>query len=409
MRITIVQGGDFRQFPLGGMVTMLRHLLPYLARKMEIRLVGTTCGSEPVGSWTDIDIDGVGFPFFPVALTKPDSRFPIRARLVAGLYRYRRQILEPPVDVLYVQGGEAGLPFLGLGRRPPIALYLPCTTNPFLSSKYAWVRNAVVSGFLYLALYRIPFRRVERILVSSARAEFEDFCTRHPLLATKSVSIPAGFRENVFSVRDRAEVRRILGIGPDAKIVLFVGRLERQKNVLFLLEAFAILGEKSPGASLVMIGTGSQQREVEERTRSYRLEDRVRLLGRKSPAEIACWMNAADVLVLPSVWEAFGIVGLEAMACGTPVVASRVGGMPDLIVDGETGYLVDPLNPKAFAEAAAQGLQRSSLMRQQCRARAEPFTTKVMSERIRTELVQMGSHAGEPREPTLTARDRVCS
>jgi glycosyltransferase involved in cell wall biosynthesis len=406
-RVLIVQAGDFRSFPLGGTLTLLRAFLRHIAGEMQIALVGTTCGSEPVGRWTKIVADGNEFPFFPVAVAREGSRLPTRIKLVSGLFHYRRRLLERPTDVLFAQSGEAAFPFVWLRDRPPIAIYLHCTENPFKVARPAWVRFLLVAGLLYRCFYEAPFRRVERILVSSGAAEFQTFVSAHPSLAAKAASIPAGFQEDLFFPQDQAESRDFVGVDSRARLVLFVGRLERQKNLLFMLDSFALLREKYSDASLVIVGNGSQQGEIEERIRSHQLEGCVRLVGRKSPAEIARWMNAADVFVLPSVWEAFGIVGLEALACGTPVVASRVGGMPDLIAEGETGYVVDPLTPLAFAQAIGQVLEKGSLMRQHCRSRAEPFTMKAMSERISRELLKVWNRPAQRPEPILTVRGQV--
>lgn len=166
-----------------------------------------------------------------------------------------------------------------------------------------------------------------------------------------------GVNGAVFYPRDRAEARRDLGLAEDARVVLFVGRLEPQKGIHELLDAFERVRAREPRASLALLGEGVSSDEVRARVASWD-SGAARVLGARPQTEVAAWMGACDVMTLPSWAEGTPNVVLEALASGRPVVASRVGGIPDLLPDERAGALVPPRDQRALASALAGALER---------------------------------------------------
>jgi glycosyltransferase involved in cell wall biosynthesis len=152
--------------------------------------------------------------------------------------------------------------------------------------------------------------------------------------------------------REGQQIRRDLGIGQDAFVVGNVGRLAPQKGQRHLIAAMPLLLERVPNAHAVIAGAG----DLEEYLRDLALElgaaERVHVLGPRR--DVPALMHAMDVFAMPSIWEGFGLVLLEAMAAGRPVVASRVATIPEVVLDGETGLLVPAGDPLALADALAQ-------------------------------------------------------
>jgi glycosyltransferase involved in cell wall biosynthesis len=143
--------------------------------------------------------------------------------------------------------------------------------------------------------------------------------------------------------------------GTDEKLVLFVGRIQRLKGLEVLLRAFAQLADLH--ARVVVVG--GQPSTVHETREIARLQhlatrlgiaQRVIFLGALPHEQLALCYQAADVTVMPSSYESFGLVAVESLACGTPVVATRVGGLSSIVRDGETGFLVPWRDPALFAE-----------------------------------------------------------
>ncbi len=151
----------------------------------------------------------------------------------------------------------------------------------------------------------------------------------------------------------RAEARVALGLPVDGRLVLAVGRIEPLKGLDILIQALAEMTERDGVELLVVGGDDRADREV-ARLRAVAVEvgvaARVRFLGAVPHERLPLYYRAADAVAMPSFYESFGLVAVEAMACGVPVVASRVGGLTSTIADGRTGYLIPWRCPGPFAE-----------------------------------------------------------
>ncbi|MGY1529471.1 glycosyltransferase family 4 protein [Luteimonas sp. A649] len=160
-----------------------------------------------------------------------------------------------------------------------------------------------------------------------------------------------------FRPGDQATARDALGLQSDARLVLYVGNLKQSKGCLDLLEAFPAVLARHPRARLAFVGSGPAGPVLERRARQLGVADRVQLAGARPHEELPAWMQAADLLSLPSHNEGVPNVVLEAMACGLPVVASDVGGIPE-VLPAHAGVLVPAHDPAALALALADALQR---------------------------------------------------
>ena len=170
-------------------------------------------------------------------------------------------------------------------------------------------------------------------------------------------NVPNGCDTEVFHVASRPEARRRLGLPEDATLILFVGRLTPLKGLGDLIDAFVPLAEQRPRLLLACPGGGAWRPEWREKLRRHGLSNRVLLPGDCTPPQVAEWMAAADVFCLPSHSEGCPNVVIEALSCGRPVVATRVGGTPDLVHPGG-GILVPPGQPDKLAGALAGALDR---------------------------------------------------
>jgi len=162
--------------------------------------------------------------------------------------------------------------------------------------------------------------------------------------------------------------------------LLFVGRLRIRKGLEVALEALATLREQGRPARLLIAGDGEHRAPLERRAAALGLgSDRVGFLGRASAGQVRTLLAGAAALVVPSTYEGMPLVVLEAMAAGVPVVASRVSGIPEVVLDGETGWLVPPEDPAALASAlahvlgdAAERVRRGAAGRARCHAHFRP-------------------------------------
>jgi teichuronic acid biosynthesis glycosyltransferase TuaC len=174
----------------------------------------------------------------------------------------------------------------------------------------------------------------------------------------RAQAIVNGCDTSIFHVRAQAECRRSLGIDADATLVVFVGRLDILKGVVELVHACKLIEHRFPSLRLVMIGEGPAKAAVEHAAATAGFSDRLQSVPRCTSAEVARWLGASDVFTLPSYNEGCPNAIVEALRCGRPVVATRVGGIPEL-VDEQNGILVPPRDVPALAEALTDSLTRS--------------------------------------------------
>lgn len=169
-------------------------------------------------------------------------------------------------------------------------------------------------------------------------------------------TVANGVDKDDYRPRDRLDARAELGVPQDAEIVLFVGRLHPVKGLGDLLEAIRSLRHRRPKLRLVVIGTGPLSQGLSRRA-STELQGQMDLLGHQAPAAVSIWLAASNLLCLPSISEGCPNVVLEALLSARPVVASAVGGIPEM-VDENCAILVPPRNPARLAEALDQALSR---------------------------------------------------
>lgn len=190
----------------------------------------------------------------------------------------------------------------------------------------------------------------------------------------KVAIIPCGVDPAHFAIDADLATFRQLFADPADHLVLYVGRLDAEKGIPHLLEALAVVLIAQARARLVVAGKGALQEQLLKQARDLQVADRVTFAGYVQDEPLAALYHCAEVLVVPSLYEPFGIVALEGMACGLPVVASDVGGLREIVLAGQTGLTVPPADASALATAISRVLQSPELgtrLGQAGRARAE--------------------------------------
>lgn len=214
---------------------------------------------------------------------------------------------------------------------------------------------------------RIPDRLTQRLVAKTLRQadyvltvsqELRSHALRLGASSERSASILNGCDSSVFHPADRAAARAQLGIGPGEKVILYVGRFVKAKGIPELTTAFTGLDREFPELRLVCVGSGPLKPDMESLATTLQRPDRLLMPGDQSPTEVARWMVAADLFCLPSHSEGCPNVVIEAISCGCPVVATEVGGIPEL-VNPECGILVPAENVARLTEALRAGLRRA--------------------------------------------------
>lgn len=219
-------------------------------------------------------------------------------------------------------------------------LFNPLPHQLGLDAAYGWFRRWTVShvdGFFPVSRYTAGLLR--RLGVPDNRLHV----------------VPNGTDPERFRPGGRDAVRRRRGLG-ERPVLLTVGRLVPRKGIDTVLRALPTIIAAVPDVAYLVAGTGPDRERLEQLARHLDVLDAVRFLGHVAHEELPAHYSAADLFVMPAREappdvEGFGLVFLEANACGTPVVGARTGGIPDAIVDGETGMLVPPSDPDTLARA----------------------------------------------------------
>ena len=193
--------------------------------------------------------------------------------------------------------------------------------------------------------------------------------------------IPTGFDSRLFQPTGKVEARVTLGLPSGREILLTVANLVPQKGLSYLLDSLKAIVQTRRNLVLVIVGGGELDGALRQRAADLGLDDCVIFAGPRPHKEIVTWINACDLFVLPSVTEGSPTVLPEVMACGKPIVATNVGGIPDILRDGDVGYLVPPREVDDLAEAVLRALDQS-WKEDEIRKQAIPFAWDSLASRI---------------------------
>lgn len=203
-------------------------------------------------------------------------------------------------------------------------------------------------------------------LIANTSTEAAELESLYGAAAEKVDIVAPGVDLDIFNTLDRSASRERLQFPTDVFHVVFAGRIQKLKGPHLLVEAAADLRARRPDiplqVSIIGSGSGAEALELQPLINRLGLQEVVRLYPPVLPGQLAHWLRAADVVAMPSYSESFGLVALEAQACGTPVLAANVGGLPQAISDGRTGILVDG-HGAALWSAALEALHDDDGMR----------------------------------------------
>jgi glycosyltransferase involved in cell wall biosynthesis len=282
-------------------------------------------------------------------------------------------------DIVHTHSSKAGI----LGRMAAKINFVPHIIHTPHGHVFYGHFGAFASR-IFLWVEKLLSRITDR-MVALTDGEMDDYINLSVCSPQKLLKIHSGVDVKQFkqSNGNMVEKRRSLGLDQNGKIVGFVGWLLPIKGPGYLLKAMDYVWQEYPDTALVFVGKGDLDMDLRAQALKVSANGRVKFLGwREDIDEI---MPVFDMLVLPSLNEGMGRVLVEAMAAGKPVVASRTGGIPDLVWHGETGYLVPPADEKALADGIKKLLDdagRAWEMGQQGKKRCQQFSLEAMIEKL---------------------------
>jgi glycosyltransferase involved in cell wall biosynthesis len=298
----------------------------------------------PAHGWTAVVggppgvMDGLATAAAPVPVRTSPPAVAAAARRVRGLVASER------IDVVHAHGLTAG--WVAVLARPGVPVVVTVHNSVLAESAG---RAAPVLSRLEAAL---PRRVDATIAVSPALAE--DLRTRSGV--DVRVVVPAS--PPPVPTRSPEEVRRVAGVAADAPMVVSVARLHPQKALTDLLAAFVHVRARVPAARLVLVGDGPERAALEAEVAARGLSGAASLVGAQPDGP--SWLAAADVVAMSSIWEGSPLVVAEALLLGRPLVATDVGDVAEVVVDGRTGRLVPPRAPSLLGAAVGDMLEAPS-------------------------------------------------
>ncbi len=233
--------------------------------------------------------------------------------------------------------------------------------------------------------YRLAYNVLATRLIANSVATKQALLLNAPWLDPERIEvIYNGIDMQPFLQPSRRCLRTEWGVPKEAPLLGFVGQLDKRKGIDILLEAFARIYRQIPQVRLVLVGRGPLQEMIESEVRRQNWGSAVLLPGFIN--DVVSVMQAIDILLLPSRWEGFGIVLIEAMAAGKPAISTNTSSMLEIIADSQTGYLVPPGDAETLASRAIDLLQNPELREQFGRAgrerAAELFTIECMIDKL---------------------------
>ncbi len=382
-KIAVICSTNYNDYPLGGMMSFIRDAAPALSDSFDIHFWGVDAGRSP----TEFTSAGRTFPVrFFARVKKGRKVVPNMIRVVWGLYRRRREILDAGYDGVYIHGIPLNfaLPSSMVPRR---INHVHGLNNPFRKLG-ANTRARSMLFHLYEYIRRKAVRESHLVLLAADTQGLHPFAQLYPT-AGKLVSLPNFCDTTIFNVDVQPIDKVSAGIKASDRIILFVGRLSHEKDPFLAIRIMANLrsSELTPETvKLVIIGDGSLRKEVESKAHALGIHGSIRFLGVQPRETVACWMRAADVLLVTSYFEGFPVVLAEAAQCGLAIVAVDITGIHDLVVPGVNGMLVDSRDPAAFVPAIANALANRKRYGEESLKLAVQYTPEIVLARLAREI-----------------------
>ena len=275
-------------------------------------------------------------------------------------------------DLIHSHYWMSGLAAIELGKTWNIPNIQMFHTLGLMKNRVAQTKDEM-EGDYRIDGERKVLKSADRIIAATS-AEYAQLLWLYHADVNKITVISPGVDVGKFYPIPADEAKEYIGIPPCNRMLLFVGRIEPLKGLDVLIEAIGIMHQnevfqENPFCLAIIggdTGDGPEHRDIEmsrikELTEQYGLGDLVTFLGKRNQDSLPYYYSAAEAVVVPSHYESFGMVALEAMACGTPVVASQVGGLAYLVQDGVTGYTVPVDEPQELANRLTLLLQDTNI------------------------------------------------
>lgn len=331
---------------MGGYSRVILSLLPYL--KGNIHLLGIKIVNKDL---LNLNIDLHGIRFHTIFNVKYPSNIPLRLKTLYGYWDSRKKIKNMKFDLLYVHTSESALPFLFRKDMPPVIFHQHGSSNPLANSDYPWARNQLAKLLFEMILKAVYLK--SRAILSIDKQCYKRSQKYGVESKTYLINNPVDTKTFYLDFDRRIKKTKNFGFSSQYKIIVFSGRLSKVKNIDILLDTMKLADSLNKKWILLIAGDGPMRNFLKDKANEIEIEKKVFFLGSIPYLRMPEIYNVADAVVLPSSNEGVPMSLLEALACGTPVVATRVGGIPEFVKQNQNGILLD----KPSKECVYRGLE----------------------------------------------------
>jgi glycosyltransferase involved in cell wall biosynthesis len=359
MRVYFVENENPGRDSTGGIMTYITSLSGYL-RKREVETI--LLGAGPlVGGPT-------AFSRFLSVVEKEEVPNP---EYWLALFKKIRRLKIKDGTIIHAQRPDMLVPFVILKRKAPLI----CTLHG-AHDLAVFDKKGAASGRVYRFLQWLAFRRANRLIAVDAGTR-DYYLRRYRWLAGKITVIPTGIDMDRFRPVENRALREPFGWNPSDKIILFLGRLEKEKNLPFLMDAFYELKKNLKGVKLALAGRGREEAKLKLKAKDMNLSDVV-FMGEIDKEKVPALLCSADLLALCSFYEGSPTVIKEALACNVPVVSFDVGDVRE-VMRGIEGCHLAERNPSDFAQKMLRVL--SARKRTASRERMSDYSIEAIGQR----------------------------
>jgi glycosyltransferase involved in cell wall biosynthesis len=345
-KFLLIEGTDFAGFPGGGVTQQAMYVLRVFPDR--VALVGISTDNTPVGRWIKKRFHDTEIDFFSVYYESKSFHKPLipkRLKFFLYLRRYRRRIQSIGLDHMLTQSPEVILATRNW-RWPHVCYWSAGVGHPLRRSRYPWAR--ILSGAFHRYLYK-ALNKVDIILASADEQKIREFIerSRGKISPHQVVKFPTRIDVNYFKPVNKASELKQPKRTPT---FIALGRLSKVKGWDLLLDSLCSYIDRYQDAELFFVGDGEDRKQILDKIDSLGLVGKVHLTGHQSRDEVLVRLQSADLVLFGSTHEGWSVAMVEAIACGKPIVSTKVSGSSEMIKDGLNGFIVQNRDPREFAD-----------------------------------------------------------
>lgn len=351
MKILVIDNVNYEDYPTGGILNFYRNMLP--AFGSDLLLAGiTTDAATPVGLWTKRTIEGQDFEYFSMARITPSAKRPLIPERITNCFYIRKYIntilKRNDYDWIVTHKPEV-MYFIPDGYMSKTCYIMPGVENPLSISRYPWARN--LAGIYDRFFLMSKAAKARKLLAAADYNDRKAFADRSKgkINVDKVIEFPTRYDDSIYGVNRAMR-------NDNEKVFVTVGRLGWFKGWKLMIDSLKQTRESISNAKLYFIGDGEDYDKINNYIHEQGLDESVFLLGKKTPKEIAEWLNKADVFVMGSMAEGWSTTLVEACACGVPCVVTDFSSAREMVADGRNGYVVTGRNEKDFSKKMIEAL-----------------------------------------------------